>query len=53
MLVIYNPFILPADCLLISVGEILDLPQLTLDKSQIGCYISHNSRLIDVMVLSD
>jgi hypothetical protein len=37
------------------VGEVADLSQVssTLDKSQIGCYVSHNNRLVDVMVLSD
>lgn len=34
--------------------ELADLPQQTLlDSGQIGCYVSHNNRLIDVMVLSD
>jgi hypothetical protein len=43
------------DHLILSVRELADLPSIssTLDKSQIGCYVSHNNRLIDVMVLSD
>jgi hypothetical protein len=43
------------DHLLITVVELADLPnfQASLDRSQIGCYVSHNNRLIDVMVLSD
>ena len=40
--------------MLLSVAD-LDLPQSSpsLDRSQIGCYVQHNGRLIDVMVLSD
>lgn len=41
--------------MIISVGEVaeLSLVSSSLDKSQIGCYVSHNNRLVDVMVLSD
>jgi hypothetical protein len=41
-----------AECLLLTVGDI-ELSNNALDKSQIGCYIHLNNRLLDVMVLTD